>query len=175
LDMMASRGDGKDAEAPRIPSGFAPWKDRTEAMYALFLPAMHAGIFLGTILSRLYRIDMTNHRRKNPAVELQKDVIPGYLLETKPKVDPKVATGDDAEGGTRMEQSTAIRVLSIPEAFRTRMIRHLLCPPWYFASGFLTLLLLLVFAMPTLVHCSPIMKAMKVSSTLLECQRVFSR
>ncbi|KAJ9123241.1 hypothetical protein QFC22_001437 [Naganishia vaughanmartiniae] len=161
MDMVASRSNEEDPRPPRIPSAFAPWKDRTEAMYALFLPAMQVGMLLGALLSRLYRIDMANYRRKNPAVELQRDSMPGYLLETEPKIAPKVATEDDAEEGTKMERSTAIRVLSMPEAITTNMVRHLLCPSWYFAAGFLTMLLLLVFAMPALVYHSPIVKAMK--------------
>jgi hypothetical protein len=169
VDLMVSRANEKDDKPPRTPSAFAPWKDRTEAMYALFLPAMQVGMLLGTLLSRLYRIDMANYRRKNPTAELQRDSMPGYLLETVPKVAPKVPTEDDAEEGTKMEPSTAIRVLSMPEAIGTNMVRHLLCPPWFFGAGFLTLLLLLIFAMPALVHYSPLVKSMKVSCTHLDC------
>ncbi|KAJ9107515.1 hypothetical protein QFC21_000971 [Naganishia friedmannii] len=161
ITLVVSWADEKEAEPPRIPSAFAPWKDRTEAMYTLFLPAMQVGIHLGTLLSRLYRIDMANYRRNNPSAELRRDTMPGYLLETEPKVAPKMATEDDAEEGTKMERSTAIRVMCIPEAIRTNTIRQLLCPPWYFAAGFATLLLLLLFAMPTLVYHSPVVKFIK--------------
>ncbi|KAJ9099996.1 hypothetical protein QFC19_005813 [Naganishia cerealis] len=170
VDWLTSL-DNKDpvppAQLPIPPSTFAPWKDRTEAMYALFLPAMQTGGFVGILLSRLYRIDMANFRRQHPEADLRRDTLPGYLLVTESEAKSKLGAADDAEEGLE-PHSVAIRVLSIPEAIRTNTIQQLLCPPWYFAAGYLTMLLLLVFALPTFVRYSPMVMVLREESFKLQ-------
>jgi hypothetical protein len=160
VDWLIATFDS-DSDKPNLanlPSALTPWRDRAMEVYTVFVPAMMIGPSVGISISRLYRIDVANFRRKNTTVELTSDVTPEYLAQNEPEsmpnligVDPKLENGRNA-----------IRILSPLNIFSKPAMRQLLCPPWYSGAAYLCLALLLNFAMPTIVSLSPIVRQLKV-------------
>lgn len=157
IEWLVSISDRDHEEPHPSPSVLTPWLDRTQVVFAVFAPALCVGSFLGGSISRLYRIDVANVRRKNTAEELHPDLWPQYLVESEE--GPRESEDVDGEANP----GRAVRILSPPGLLASRdALRQLLYPPWYSGAAYLCLVLMLSFGMPTLVSLSPLLVRLKV-------------
>jgi hypothetical protein len=161
IEWLVARFDHHQEKPSTTLSVLTPWLERTQGVLSVFAPALWIGQFLGVSISRLYRIDVANSRRKNVLKELRPDRKPPYLADhgeaprRSEEVDRELRTG-----------TQAIRILSPPEIMRSEeAFKQLVYPPWYSGTAYLFLLVVLAFGMPTLNSLSPLLRRIKVCTS----------
>lgn len=148
----------KDKKA-RIESPLTAWTDIATQVYTVVIASMWTSITVGILLSRLYRIDVANSRRKTMIRALDPALRPRYLLENTTESLSVADDGIPASDGS----AHAIRVMSPREMYTTGTLLDLVHTPWYSGTAYLCLAAMLLFAMPTLLSYSPMMHEIKVS------------
>lgn len=161
IEWLVARFDAHQEKPSPTLSVLTPWLERTQGVLSVFAPALWIGQFLGVSISRLYRIDVANSRRKNVLKEIRPDRKPPYLADhgeaprRSEEVDRELRTG-----------TQAIRILSPPEIMRSEeAFKQLVYPPWYSGTAYLFLLVVLAFGMPTLNSLSPLLRRIKVCTS----------
>ena len=162
IDWLSAKFNQSKKTPVRAKSPITAWTDNATQIYAIVCVAMWGSITCGVLLSRLYRIDVANARRKNITNALDPAVRPKYLLD---------ATGKGLSGSESQSSSDAsahsIRIMSPLEMYTSGALRDLIFVPWYSGSAYACMAIMLIFAMPTLLSIFPTMNVIKVSTVSL--------
>jgi hypothetical protein len=160
VNWLSAKFDKPTEKKAIIESPLTAWTDSATQVYTVVVASMWASITVGILLSRLYRIDVANSRRKTMISALDPALRPRYLLENTTE---SLSVADDgispSDGSAR-----AVRIMSPREMYTTGTLLDLVHIPWYSGIAYLCLAAALLFAMPTLLSYSPMMAEIKVSS-----------
>lgn len=162
VDWLSARFSQSKEKVARVESPITAWTDRGSQLYAIVCAAMWGSITCGVLLSRLYRIDVANARRKNITNALDPALRPRYLLDA---IEERLST--DESKSPSDASAHAIRIMSPLEMYTSGALRDLVFTPWYSGSAYACMAIMLIFAMPTLLSIFPMMNVIKVSSASL--------
>lgn len=160
VNWLDAKFDKPKEKPARVDSPLTAWTDNAVQVYPIVVASMWASISCGILLSRLYRIDVANARRKTIVSALDPALRPRYLLD--PNTENLLAAADDGitpSGGS----APVIRIMSPREMYTSGSLLDLVYTPWYSGLAYLCLASMLIFAMPTLLSLSPMMNELKVS------------